>query len=274
MSQSCSYYKILGLEKNCNLAEIKKAYRELALKYHPDKCDSDSDLFPQIKDAYETLSDPEKRKTYDNLLGRNDIVQSFDFGKIFSFMVNQFANLNNDINLTINATMEEVYSCKVKRVIVPVRRWIDGSYRTANETIYIPLKMSYGKQFRFEKRGNESFMKSTNGHVCGDIIVVIQISDASDKVKFDDIFEEHTIYLDLSLSLHDFYLAKTTDLQLSADFSLPLNLTGNTSYCIDGKGLGVIYVYINRIIPKLNKKCIDDPKFSKFMKKYFNEKSI
>ena len=62
------YYKILGLDKKAAQEDIKKAYRKLARKYHPDLNPSDQDankMFQQINEANEVLSDPEKRKKYD-----------------------------------------------------------------------------------------------------------------------------------------------------------------------------------------------------------------
>lgn len=67
------YYKILGVAKDSSEQEIKKAYRKLARKYHPDLRPNDADAqkkFQQINDANEVLSDPEKRKKYD-LYGEN-----------------------------------------------------------------------------------------------------------------------------------------------------------------------------------------------------------
>jgi DnaJ-class molecular chaperone len=59
------YYKILGVSTEASDGEIKKAYRSLALIYHPDKNPNEGDRFRTINLAYETLSDPVKRKTYD-----------------------------------------------------------------------------------------------------------------------------------------------------------------------------------------------------------------
>lgn len=59
------YYEILGLKKDASLEEIKRAFRELAQKYHPDKPGGSAEKFKEINEAYQVLSDPEKRKMYD-----------------------------------------------------------------------------------------------------------------------------------------------------------------------------------------------------------------
>lgn len=62
------YYKVLGVDKNASTKEIKKAYRKLARKYHPDLNPDDKaaqNKFQQVNEAHEVLSDPEKRKKYD-----------------------------------------------------------------------------------------------------------------------------------------------------------------------------------------------------------------
>lgn len=62
------YYEILGLEKKCDESDIKKAYRKLALKYHPDrnKEEDSEEKFKNISEAYQVLSDKSKRSNYDN----------------------------------------------------------------------------------------------------------------------------------------------------------------------------------------------------------------
>lgn len=59
------YYDILGVSKDATADEIKKAYRKLAVKHHPDKEDGDEAKFKEISEAYEVLSDDQKRQQYD-----------------------------------------------------------------------------------------------------------------------------------------------------------------------------------------------------------------
>ena len=68
MSNKRDFYEILGVSKSANEAEIKKAYRKMALKYHPDKNPDDKaseDKFKEAAEAYEVLSDSDKRAKYD-----------------------------------------------------------------------------------------------------------------------------------------------------------------------------------------------------------------
>ncbi len=88
------YYKILGVDKSASPAEIKKSYRKLALKYHPDHNEGDKSAeakFKDLNEAYAVLRDPEKKQQYDmfgaegfqNRFSQEDIFRDFDLGSIF-----------------------------------------------------------------------------------------------------------------------------------------------------------------------------------------------
>lgn len=90
MSTTRDYYEILGLSKDATESEIKKAYRKLAMQYHPDKNKDDDaeEKFKEISEAYAVLSDTEKREQYDRFghagidgrYSQEDIFRNADFG--------------------------------------------------------------------------------------------------------------------------------------------------------------------------------------------------
>src|ERR1700758_4024519 len=72
MASRPDYYKTLGVDKKASAEDIKKAYRKLARKYHPDRNPDDKDAearFKEVSQAHDVLSDPEKRKQYDSGTG-------------------------------------------------------------------------------------------------------------------------------------------------------------------------------------------------------------
>ena len=87
------YYKTLGINKTASEGDIKKAYRKLAMKYHPDKNPGDKnaeDVFKKISEAYEVLSDPQKKEQYDMFgsvsTSANGLNMTVDPMKIFEQM--------------------------------------------------------------------------------------------------------------------------------------------------------------------------------------------
>lgn len=79
-----NYYKVLGVSENASFDEIKKSFRKLSLKHHPDKKGGDVNIFKKINEAYETISDNEKRKNYDNKLKYGNNVKNFGNEPFFS----------------------------------------------------------------------------------------------------------------------------------------------------------------------------------------------
>jgi len=125
------YYEILGVSRDADVAEIKKAYRRLAVRYHPDRCDEPdaAERFKECTQAYSVLSDPERRRRYD--LGGHAAVDGrggfdpgafSDFGDLFGAFRDIFgmdfggfggdarrarAQRGNDLLYELSLTLEE-----------------------------------------------------------------------------------------------------------------------------------------------------------------------
>ena len=104
------YYKILGVDKKASQEDIKKAYRKLAMKYHPDRNAGNKESeekFKQITEANEVLSDPEKRKQYD-MLGSN-WKQYQSRGSGFNDFFSQFGGGNRGSQHSFSGDLGDIF---------------------------------------------------------------------------------------------------------------------------------------------------------------------
>jgi len=131
------YYEVLGLQKNCTLENLKKAYRKLALECHPDRNPGNKEAeerFKEINEAYSVLSDPEKREQYDmyghaapsgqgfggfGFGGVEDILNDFfGFGSVFGGFRDR-SRRGGDLRYNLTVKFEEAVFGTEKEIVVP-----------------------------------------------------------------------------------------------------------------------------------------------------------
>jgi len=131
VSAGRNFYEVLELTKSATPEQIKKAYRRLSLKWHPDKNKDNAPEankhFVEVANAYEVLSDTEKRRTYDTY-GEEGLKQGqaqrdpFDLFSQFGFFgqgrQNQEDQRGEDVKIDIQVTLEDLYNGKSFEVLV------------------------------------------------------------------------------------------------------------------------------------------------------------
>ncbi len=136
------YYEILGVARGCDGAELKSAFRKLAMQHHPDRnpgCDQSEGRFKELNEAYSILSDPQKRAAYDRFghagvqnggggqQGFTDVHDIFNevFGDVFGDMFGRGRGRGGgpargqDLRYDLEITMEQAYAGSEVEIIVP-----------------------------------------------------------------------------------------------------------------------------------------------------------
>jgi molecular chaperone DnaJ len=150
-----NFYNILGVDKNTSQDEIKKRYRELAKQHHPDR-GGDGEMFKKIQEAYEVLSDPQKKQAYDNprqsshfQFDMSDFFQGFGFDFGFN---DPHKKEDLDIHVSYNVPLTHIYQ-DIKADINFVRRVPCGTcdgigYEPSSDSVDCLHCEGRGKQIR------------------------------------------------------------------------------------------------------------------------------
>ena len=198
------YYSILGVSKSANQDDIKKAYRKLAAKHHPDK-GGDTAQFQKVQEAYATLGDEQKRAEYDNPMPQFHFHTGNmgDMGDIFGSMFGggpfggfqQRQRKNRNINIRVEMTLEEIL---VGKEVTGNIRLPSG--KDQNIQISIPAGVMHGDNIRFRGLGDDS----APGVPRGDLIAQI-IEIPHHKFRRDG----KNLYADYQISAFEAILGKT-----------------------------------------------------------------
>ena len=188
------YYDILEINKNATLDDIKKAYKKLALKHHPDK-GGDIDKFRQISEAYSVLSN--KSKKIDNDINDiNDInVDIFELFNKFFTNINDITmrDKGDDLCYNIYVNLEDIYLMKTKQLKIIQDRFENGRL-VKKEQIYDIC--TYEKEVIFNECGNDMI----NTKKRGDLIITIypkKINNIKIINDYDLIYEHHVNLYDI-----------------------------------------------------------------------------
>ena len=289
MASTSSLYETLGVDKSASAEEIKKAYRRLARKYHPDinKEAGAEDKFKEINAAYEILSDEKKRAQYDrhgdamfggqnfhdfaqgsaNMGDLNDIINSIFSGFAGSkgarggFSFNSFGGeggFGGGFGSGGFSGFDGTQSLDTHSSIeIPFKTAIQGgemSVRVGGETVKfkVPAGINAGEKLRIRGKGQRSGAQS------GDLILEIKIApDGEYSREGDDLFK--TIDVPLKVALFGGKVEISTPGK-SATIKIAKNTKNGQKYRLKGYGvqnrkskiLGDLYAVVNVVLPDVD----------------------
>jgi DnaJ-class molecular chaperone len=175
------YYSTLGLKRGASDADIKKAYRSMAMKHHPDR-GGDEKKFKEISQAYEFLTDPQKKSVIDmggdpnqqqGFHGQGGGPFEFHFGSgNFEDVFSQFgfggrqAPRNKSFNINVEITLEDVLNSKQINAEVGIP---GGKKKIIN--IEVPSGIEHGQQIRYQGMGDASITNARPGDLLVNVFI-------------------------------------------------------------------------------------------------------
>ena len=259
------YYQILGVTKNASQDDIKKAYKKLARKYHPDLNPNDPDAqrkFQEINEANEVLSDPEKRKKYDQYGEDWKHADEFDaqkqqygshFGQNFSHDGTTYTSWSTSSDTEgFSDFFESLFGSRGKRkrsygyrgqdYTAELHLTLQEAYEThkqiltvngKNLRITVPAGVANGQTIKLAGQGGEGM----NGGPAGDLYITFVIEeDARFRREGDD------LYVTAPLNLYTAILGGETIIDTMSGkvkLKVPAGTQNNTKVRLKGKGFPV-----------------------------------
>jgi DnaJ-class molecular chaperone len=279
------YLDLLEIDANASKEDIRKAFKRLALKYHPDKSScSNNELFNKLVEAknvllawqgpfYKPIHSIEDSQLMDKLL--NELIESVRLlakkalDKSLKKKKKRANRLSRyDIVLDIEVTLDEIYSSKVKKLQVKVKR---ETGEIQIETMYISL-FNYTRRYTFEGKG-DYIDENTRGNVYVNLII-----KTHEYLRIDQV-NPYDLFIDYNIPLFEYYYRHYLALPFLNNELLEIEeiKPGQKCACVKGKGLpyydsvleenvrGVVYVYFNIVLPE----SIPD-ECKEFLKTFFN----
>ena len=281
MVQSKDYYNILGVDKNATDDQIKKSYRKLSLKYHPDRNPGNKEAeekFKEISEAYSILSDPQKRQQYDTYgtvdpnafnhmnMNAEEIFATFmkmhqGFGSWFDDEPQERSYKGQDKILRINVTMEEVYNNVTKNITYTVNRpcnKCNGSGSKSGKVEECPHCNGTGQIHKRQQFGNVFTENVSTCPYCGGVGKIVK--DKCPHCNGSGLVETKET-LTINVPTIDNVLQKTfirrgsghscvNNLGVNGDLRFTFNLINDREYEIDGN-------HVLNIIKKVDVSVID-----------------
>lgn len=233
------YYSILGLTKTASQDEIKRAYRSLASKHHPDK-GGDTARFQEIQEAYATLSDPQKRAEYDNPRpqmggfhfhhgpmppGFEDVFANFGFPGFFG--QRQQTQRNRTLNLNAQITLKDAFEGKT--LIANIRL---PSGREQMLEVKVPPGIRDGGVIRLGGMGDDSLPNIPRG----DLHLTVHITDMMGYDRIED-----DLYKTIQVNCIDAMLGKSINVETIDGRTLEVKIPEGCQYgqrlALHGQGM-------------------------------------
>jgi DnaJ-class molecular chaperone len=258
------YYSTLGLKRGASDADIKKAYRSMAMKHHPDR-GGDEKKFKEISQAYDFLSDPEKRRMIDAGMDPNQQGGFRQQGSPFEFhfgtgnMDDLFGNFgfgfgqrpmrrNKTLSINVEITLEDVLAGKDINAEIGIP---GGRQKVIN--IQIPPGIEHGQQIRYEGMGDNSIPDVR----AGDLIVNVLIRNHATFKR-----DGTSLIVEKQVSVWDALLGTSVNIETLDQKTLSINIPAGTQpdtvMSCRGEGLphmrtrqrGNLLIKIKVVVPK------------------------
>jgi DnaJ-class molecular chaperone len=251
-----NYYEILGIPKTASPIDIKKAYRSLSLKLHPDKQGGNVDEFKKINEAYTVLSDAEKRQEYDGSLRgkQSGSTSSTNVNDMFNMMFNN-EGFSNFIKVNLEKVAKNIGLKKPVPIVTSIVLTFQQAYEGYNYPLHIERFIVVNPDKPEEKsRETETIYVTVPAGIDDNEIIVVQnkgnvVGENTGDIKCCIKIVNETPYTRQGMDLIFKKLLSLKD--ALCGFAFQLNHMDGKTYNINNTAGKIISPGMKQIIPKL-----------------------